>query len=247
MAETSVVIPCWITDKLQLDFTYRCIGSIRDTSDVELIVVNNGSFLGKDFMKDEADLYIENPKNFGYAKAINQGFAFATGKYLVAGNNDYYMSDGWEQAMIEVLNNIPEAGISCLHVEGSPKPKICWQEQGTPGGWWMIRKTLWHRLGEFDETFFNVFADYDLLWRLWEIGRAVFATPKVTVRHYGEGTLSKFQHRKHEFNRGQWLLLNKWRNKQNLIKYAGSVLSTTDIDKWLKENIEYSKSVDYSS
>ena len=122
MAKTSVILPCWIIDNIQLKLTERCIGSIRETSDVELIIVDNGSLIGFDFLRDEADIYVRFPINRGYARAINTGFMLSTKTYIVAGNNDYFLSDGWEDAQIEVLESVKDAGIACLHVDGDYKP-----------------------------------------------------------------------------------------------------------------------------
>lgn len=246
--KTSVVIPCWITDTTQLSLTQRCVSSVRETSDVELILVDNGSKLGSDYLKDEADVYINFPLNMGYTVAINNGFKHSSGKYLVAGNNDYFMSPGWEEAQIEVLECVKDAGIACLQVLGGVPQSDFWEEPGTPGGWWMIKRDLQEKLGYMDEDFFNVFADYDYLWRMKNLtGKIVVSTPKVTVQHYGEASLGKFKDREREYNRGQWVLLNKWKNDPNIQEYIHRVIDRTDIEKWLEENIEYSKSIDFTS
>jgi GT2 family glycosyltransferase len=248
MAQTSVIVPCWIKDDMLLKLTQRCLCSVRDTSNVELIVVDNGSTLGADYLKEEADIYIQFPKNLGYVKAINSGFKAAHGEYLVAGNNDYFMSDGWEQAMKDVLNNIPEAGIACVHTKGSPKADVCWEEPGTPGGWWMIKKELVDQIGLLDEDFFNVFADFDYIWRMNKLtGKKVMTTPVVTVQHYGEGTLSKFKSRLAEYNRGQWLLMAKWKDDPHFYKNVGQTMKLPEVEQWLKDNSEYSKSIEYSA
>lgn len=248
MADTSVIIPCWIIDEIQLKLTYSCIDSIRATSDVELIIIDNGSVLGKEYLQSEADIYIPFEKNMGYVKAINAGFAIAHGKYIVAGNNDYRMVSGWEEAQIEVLDKVNEAGIACLHTEGSPKAEQFWEETGTPGGWWMIKRETLDKLGYLDEIFFNVFADYDFLWRMRkETGLRVIATPKVTVYHHGEVSLSRFDKRFSEYNHGQWIILNKWKDDPCFYKFCGDVINPKSVDKWMKEHSEYSKSVDYSS
>lgn len=247
MFSTSVIIPCWILDDTLLKLTHRCVSSIRDTSDVELVLINNGSKLGKDFLKGEADVYIENPKNLGYVKAINQGFKYSSGAYLVAGNNDYFLTDGWDKALIDALDNISDAGIVCPHTRGE-KPDKPWVETGTPGGWWMIKRSLQRRLGFLDEDFFNVFADYDYLFRMWkQTKKRVYSTPETTVQHYGEGTLGKFPQRKHEYKRGQWLLLNKWKDDPNFFEYLNSAISAEEALEWMRGNAEYSQSTDYSS
>lgn len=243
MKETTIVIPCWIIDNTLLQLTQRCVQAIRDTSDVELILVDNGSLIWSDYLNDEADIIIKFPKNKGYIKAINSGFKLSSGKYLVAGNNDYFMSDGWEKAMQDVLENIPEAGISCLHNKADVKKDIYWEEPGTPGGWWMIKRETLGKIGFLDEIFFNVFGDYDFLWRMRsKLGLRVISTPKVSVEHYSEASLTKFPDRKGEYMHGQWILLDKWKDDPNFIKWMDRNLEITDVEEWLKKNSEYAKS-----
>lgn len=236
--EISVVIPCWIVDRTLLEFTHRCVQSIRDTSNVELILIDNGSRLWSDYLTDEADILIKNKHNTGYAKAINSGFKLAKGKYLVAGNDDYEMSEGWTEKMKETFG-IADCGISCPHTEGSDKPETYWREIGTPGGWWMIQRETVAEIGFLDEQFFNVFADYDYLFRLWKLNKYVYSNPNITVKHYGEASLSKFKDRTEEYNNGMWLLLDKWQDDNSLHKMLGSEFGVTETKEWLKKNARY--------
>jgi len=224
------------------------VSSVREASDVELVLVNNGSKLGAGYLKEEADVYIENPKNLGYVRAINDGIKYSSGQYIVAGNNDYFLEEGWEEALVDVLETVPDAGIACPHTKGSPTFNVPWVEEGTPGGWWMIKRSLQKRLGLLDEQFFNVFADFDYLWRMWDkTGKKVYATPKTTAQHFGEGTLTKFPQREHEHNQGQWLLLNKWKDFPHFLKYTGFSITEDEIGEWLDIHAKYSQSTDYTS
>jgi GT2 family glycosyltransferase len=124
-----------------------------------------------------------------------------------------------------------------------------WEEHGTPGGWWMIKRITVEKLGLLDEEcFFNVFADYDYLWRMKsKLNLRVITTPEVTVQHYGEASLQKFPHRQHEYNKGQWELLNKWKDHPILPKYLPGILEVKDVKQWLEDYSEYSKSINYST
>lgn len=72
----------------------NCIESIiRHTKDLvfEIIVVDNGSYdFDKEFFLNEFPSLkiIANSKNYGFAKANNQGFEIAKGKYILFLNND---------------------------------------------------------------------------------------------------------------------------------------------------------------
>jgi hypothetical protein len=58
------------------------------------------------------DLYlIENVKNLGFARAVNQGFRKAKGKYLLILNPDVELLPGSADKMIDFLERHPEAGL----------------------------------------------------------------------------------------------------------------------------------------
>ena len=97
MVKTSVIIPCWIMDNTLYHLTQRCLETVRETSKVELIVVDNGSTLGQHMMMEYADVYIRNQKDLGFTRAINQGVMLATKEYLVIGNNDYFVEKEKEE------------------------------------------------------------------------------------------------------------------------------------------------------
>ena len=104
MVKTSVIIPCWITDNTLLHLTHRCLETVRETSKVELIVVDNASTQGQHMMMEYADVYVRNTKNLGFTRAINQGVVLSTKEYIVIGNNDYFVEPGWEKVLIDTLN-----------------------------------------------------------------------------------------------------------------------------------------------
>lgn len=248
MARTSVIIPCWLMDDFKLKLAQRCIQSVRDTADVELILVDNGSSIGQNYLVEEADIYVRYPKNMGYVRAINSGFKLATKEYLVAGNDDFGMEDGWEEALINVFDRVPDAGISCPHTQGSPRPDTMWEEYNTPGGWWMIKKDIQEKVGLLDDRFFNVFADFDFIWRMkGQLKLRVISTPEVSVQHYGEATLKRFKDRTVEYNKGQWELLNKWKNHPDLPEHLKNFMELEEVDEWLGKNNEFSKSINYSA
>ena len=92
--KVSIIIPCYLLpDKNQelLTFTQNCINSIADYVDnnpFELVLVDNGSPIGDDYLRGVADIYIRNQENEGFAVAVNQGLKLATSEWLVVCNND---------------------------------------------------------------------------------------------------------------------------------------------------------------
>ena len=110
MRKLSIIIPCWITTP-ELETHYReCVASIRAaTHDFELILVDNGSPRLADIMRADADTYVRNRTNLGYAPAVNQGFFLARGEYVCVMNDDVAVARGWDGMLMQSCGN----GISC--------------------------------------------------------------------------------------------------------------------------------------
>ena len=72
----------------------------------------------------------------------------------------------------------------------------------------MIRASLWHGLGGFDERFFAHMEEIDLCWRAQSLGYQVWCVPQSLVYHIGGGTLpanSPFKLRLN-FRNSLWML-----------------------------------------
>lgn len=100
--KTSIVILNYNT----LSLLKNCIESINKfTKDYELIIIDNGSndkFTDK-FIKENADQYILNNFNYGFAKGNNQGARMAQGKYICFLNSDTIVTKGWLDKMIKTM------------------------------------------------------------------------------------------------------------------------------------------------
>jgi N-acetylglucosaminyl-diphospho-decaprenol L-rhamnosyltransferase len=88
--DVSVIVVNWNA----LEITTAALRSVIGGTDVEyeLIVIDNGSThddsaneLPRRF---KGAVFIANPSNFGFSRAVNQGLTRATGRYLLALNND---------------------------------------------------------------------------------------------------------------------------------------------------------------
>ncbi len=81
--------------------------------DAEIILINNKSaesFEASDFV-DLADKIIENKKNVGFAKAVNQGLKLAQGKYILLLNSDLFIKENSVSKMIAYLSASPTINI----------------------------------------------------------------------------------------------------------------------------------------
>jgi GT2 family glycosyltransferase len=117
--DVSVLLVSWNT----CAETQRCLASLpaAATADVryELIVVDNGSRDGSaDMLAARTDLeLIQNESNLGFAAAVNQAYARATGALILLLNSDICFQPGALTALVRFLRDRPEvAGVAPLYL-----------------------------------------------------------------------------------------------------------------------------------
>ncbi len=209
----SVIIPHYNA----AEYLPTCFQALRAQSypHLEIILVDNGSsdesvtLTRRDFPEVKI---IELGQNLGLTGAINRGIAQARGEIIVPLNNDTEVAPDWAQALVEILNCYPDAGIvaskmllfdrrDIIHsagdgfgVDGIPINRGVWQKDegqfdrdryifGGCGGAVAYRRAMLAEIGLFDEELFMYLEDVDLNWRAQLAGyRAVFA-PEAVVYH----------------------------------------------------------------
>ena len=129
MIDLSILIVNWNTK----GFLLRCLRSIFETREEdswEVIVVDNGS---RDGSGEEAKRrfpvirLIENEKNLGFAKAMNQGLQQSSGRYALLLNPDTQVKEGAIERLLSFMAAHPEVGISGGHLlnrDGSKQNSI---------------------------------------------------------------------------------------------------------------------------
>ncbi len=66
----SLIMVVYNLNEKTAEITQRCIESVkRFTTDYELIIIDNASSFGTDSLRQEADVYVRNQRNLGYAPA----------------------------------------------------------------------------------------------------------------------------------------------------------------------------------
>jgi GT2 family glycosyltransferase len=121
--DLSIIIPNFNTKEL----LKKCLKSIKKA---ETIVVDNGSTDGSvEMIKKEFPevIPIENHKNLGFAKAVNQGIKCAKGDYILVLNSDTEVKNGALKCLVDFARQHPEAGIvgaRLLNPDGSIQPSI---------------------------------------------------------------------------------------------------------------------------
>jgi len=90
----------------------------------------------------------------------------------------------------------------------------------TTGACMMIRSTVYHDVGGFDEDFFAHMEEIDLCWKIQRMELSVFYCGASHVYHVGAGTLSKSNPRKtyYNFRNGLSLIFKHWRTGALLLK-----------------------------
>ncbi len=213
---TSVIVPCWLIDKYLLSLTRLCVEAVKKASNVELILIDNGSIMGSEYLKENADIYIKNETNLGFTKAINQGFKAATGKYIVVGNNDYIIRPGWEKELQGVVNNVDICGTAAPHVNGDehPEDSSIWVEF-LPGSWFMMSRKTFDLIGLYDERFKNIFSDTDYVFRMKEHNLFPLATSHTVADHFKSATISKAYDGKKEYAKTRKIFVEKWKHLED--------------------------------
>lgn len=147
----SIIIVNYNTGKLLM----HCISSI-EKSDLsfpyEVIVIDNASTDGSATPKSASATgqagikRIENKRNVGFAKAVNQGIKAAKGKYALLLNPDTEVQVGTIAKVLEFAKHTPNAGVvgaKFLNLDGSPQgsvfpPSTIWNAVQE---FWLGRKT----------------------------------------------------------------------------------------------------------
>jgi GT2 family glycosyltransferase len=154
--------------------------------------------------------------NYGFTGGNNRAVKYAQGDYLVFLNNDVRVDRNWLIELVKIAIENPtviatskslfmdkndivdHAGTKATFVgrcfsvgfgrKNDPtdsKPKYVIQPYGAS---MLIRKSIFDKLGQFDETYFTSLEDTDLGMRAWLYGYKVIYVPTSVFYHVGGGT-----------------------------------------------------------
>ena len=110
--DLSIILVCW-NNKNYLE---PCLLSLYDSemhNHFDVIVVDNCSTDGsQEMLREKFPLVkiIQNDRNVGLGKASNQGIEATHGRYILLLNNDTIVNGPSFDAMVDFLNNTPDAG-----------------------------------------------------------------------------------------------------------------------------------------
>jgi len=207
----SIVIPV----HNNFNFTKACINDLRKLpQDHEIIIVDNGSSKPDKethSISDRTSAYIavlakemdrlvsiRNNDNLGFAKACNQGYAAATGEYVMFLNNDIRVQKNhqtWTEPIITAAQDGllvgPTGGLLDANLNFvKEEEKLLASKYFYMCGWNLTAsKKTWEKLkinnyeGPFTEEFITYFEDVDLSFRARELGIPFKILP-VPVFHF---------------------------------------------------------------
>lgn len=216
MSKVSVIIPNYNG----IEFLETCFESINIQKNIkEVIIVDNGSQdRSIEFIKNNYPQFIliKNKTNLGFAKAINQGIATATGEYVFLLNNDMELEKNCISNLLKCIENDHQSfSASSKMIQYYERDKIDdagdeysllgWTKRVGYGkaqenynqkrnifsacaGASIYKKSILEDIGYFDENFFAYMEDVDLGYRARIHGYQNIYCPKAVVYHVGSGT-----------------------------------------------------------
>lgn len=183
-------MPVWITKEETLKLTEAAIDSIGE---VFMIIVDNASVMGTDYLQEMSDHYIRNDSNLGFAKAVNQGIKYLEENHpeitmIAVANNDILVSPNWQEVTKDILQ---DNKIFSLHFRMDNYDNLFdYGEKLAKSGMerWCTASFFVINTGAngylyFDERFFNSYDDWDFFFRAREKGHFTSYTDRACYLH----------------------------------------------------------------
>lgn len=192
------VLAVWITTPDVMQLTQAAIENYKSLG-LELIIVDNASTMGEGYLKENADIYIRNQKNLGYAPAMNQGLKLSTSKYIVFAENDVLVSPETIGVGKEILDNYGDVG--SVHYRMVPYQEdfsfgnetyLTGKERWCTFSFFMVRRVA-VPYGLLDENYIMAnYEDWDFIHRMRHIlGWKTAYTNKACYKHFDSYTQKK--------------------------------------------------------
>ena len=111
--QVSIIILNW-NGKDLLRRCLRSLTSLTNYKNYKIVLVDNGSTDGsKEFIKSKYPKVklIELPKNYGFARACNEGIYASSAPYIALLNNDIEVDENWLSELYLGMERHPECGM----------------------------------------------------------------------------------------------------------------------------------------
>lgn len=155
-------------------------------------------------------------KNYGFSRAVNEGIKMAKGEYILLLNNDTKIYDGFIEALLKCIESDPKTFAVCSQMIQYHEPSLIddagdeynllgWAYKRGDGkkvdtykaseqvfsacaGAALYRKSIFEKIGYFDEQFFAYMEDVDISYRARIYGYKNMYCPEAKVLHIGSAT-----------------------------------------------------------
>ena len=221
MNKVSVIIPNWNGFDLLKD----CLTSLRRQTFInfEVVVVDNNStdnsieFIKNNFPKTKI---IKLNKNYGFARATNEGVRASKSPYVVFLNNDTSVDKNFLKELVSTADKNSKVisvnskilnfddrklidGVGIKINEVGQAPSIGWNQKdegqfkgemeifGATAGASLFRREDFIKLGMFDENYFMYSEEVDFAFRAQFLGYKSLYSPKAVVYHKHKATSKK--------------------------------------------------------
>lgn len=212
--DVTIIVPTYG----QVPFTLMCLRSIADAppaASVEVIVIDDAAPdpLARIPAAVAGIRFVQNAGNMGFLRSCNAAAKLARGRYLILQNNDTQFQPGAIDALVELADARPDAGLigaKLVYPDGrlqeaggivwNDASAMNWGRLGDPaapehcylretdyctGASILIRRDLFETLGGFDERYAPAYyEDTDLAFRVRELGLKVLFEPRAVVIHH---------------------------------------------------------------
>jgi GT2 family glycosyltransferase len=155
---------------------------------------------------------VQRPDNGGFAKAVNAGIIVSKAEYVVLLNNDTAADPRWLESLVRALDERPEYDLAASMMILYDRPELlnaagdlyrvrgleafnrgCGRPVsefertervlGACAGAAIYRRSLFDKVGLFDEDFILVYEDVDLCLRCLIAGKRCLYVPDARIRH----------------------------------------------------------------
>lgn len=216
----SVIIP----NKNSLKWLNKCLSSLKNQTfkNFEMIFIDNASTdQSVEFVKSKFPFVkvSVNTSDVGPGISMNIGARIASGKYLFLMNADSYIEADALEKLAYVLKRHPDYQLMELNMKhydktnindkpykfgmdifGYPMPSDKLFYADACG--LVITKSLFNKLGGFDETFYMYLDDVDFSWRARLVGTDIYLLENIYIYHHTGSTsipTSSYYHKKYTY------------------------------------------------
>lgn len=204
--KTSVVIPAHNSEETVV----KTIGSIlsQDKKFDEIILVDDGSSDKTSEIAAKYPLKIIKKEKGGEASALNAGIKEAKGEYIAIIEADVILPSNWLSSLLEELKNPEVSGVGAALEAANPENLIA-RLQGyeleyrysqikdkfvchITSANSLFRKSVFDRVGYYDESLINASLDAELNNRIIEKGGKLVLRKDIKVKHFWKTDLISY-------------------------------------------------------